>query len=273
VWLKTLGGLKDELKVRPDHPYASPLLVVIGHVVRWTRISNWFEVLPRVWYTGTNPDHYLKPARLVHQPLIAIRPLEDSSEVDRALTALGTYRWVVFTSRYTIDAVFQRMGALGLDSRAFAGVKVAAVGRATARDLAARGLKADLVPDLESSEGLVAAFARESWLDADNRVLLPCSDLALPVIHRGLSDLGARVDKVVAYRNVPVETPPPGIDLELLDEVVLTSPSTARAFARWFPFPPQRLVLVPMGAQTVKALNELFPSRQLGPSLLEPGDR
>ena len=270
VWLKTLGGLKDELKVQPDHPYGSPLLVIIGKVVRWTRISNWFEILPRVWYTGTNPDHYLRPARLVHQPLITIEPLEDASGLDNALGALATYRWVIFTSRYTVDAVFQRLEALGLDARSLAGVKVAAVGKATARDLASHGLKADLVPNLESSEGLVSTFDHGALITPEDKVLLPCSDLALPVIHRGLTALGARVDKVVAYRNVPIETPPPGIDLERLDEVVLTSPSTARAFARWFPSPPDRLLLVPMGGQTVKALNELFPGRRLGESLLEP---
>jgi uroporphyrinogen III methyltransferase/synthase len=273
VWLKTLGGIKDELKLKPDHPYASPLLVIVGKVVRWTRISNWFEVLPRVWYTGTNPDHFLRPTRLVHRPLIAIEPINDTAELDSALVALRSYQWVVFTSRYTVDAVFQRLQARGFDTRAFAGVRVAAVGRATARELEARGLKADLIPEPESSEGLVAAFAQGPRIALGDRVFLPCSDLALPVIHRGLTALGARVDKVVAYRNVPVEVCPPGIDLEQLDEVVLTSPSTARTFARFFPSPPERLVLVPMGGQTVKALNELFPGRRLGEPLLEPGDR
>src|SRR5208282_5243186 len=36
VWLKTLEGLKDELEAFPDHPYASPLLIFIGPVVRST---------------------------------------------------------------------------------------------------------------------------------------------------------------------------------------------------------------------------------------------
>ena len=62
---------------------------------------------------------------------------------------------------------------------------------------------------------------------------------------------------------------PPGIDLTTLDEVVLTSPTTARAFAKFFPDPPFTLELVPMGAQTVKALTELFPGRKLGEPLLD----
>jgi len=268
VWLKTLGGLKDELKIQPDHPYASPLLVIVGPVVRWTRLANWFEILPRVWYTGTNPDHYLKPARLTHKPLIAIEPLDDTKELDAALARLRDYRWVVFTSRYTVAAVFDRLAARNLDARSFAGVKVAAVGKATARELAQRGLRADLVPELESSDGLVSAFSNGPRVAVDERVLLPCSELALPVIPRGLTALGAKVDRVVAYRNVPVETKP-DVDLGLLDEVVLTSPSTARAFVQWFPSPPERLVLVPMGGQTVKALHELFPGRALGESLLD----
>jgi len=273
VWLKTLGGLDAELRSQADHPYASPLLTIIGPGARASRVSNWFEAQPRVWYTGTNPDHFDRPVRLVHRPLIEIRALADPSALDEALGRLAGYQWAVFTSRYTVDAVFGRLGALGRDARAFAGLKVAAVGRATARDLAARGLRADLVPDLESSEGLVAAFSapqagRPSLVGPGERVFLPCSDLALPVISTGLAALGAQVDKVIAYRNDPVEVCPPGIDLDQLDEVVLTSPSTARAFARFFPNPPARLVLVPMGGQTVRALTELFPGRPLGASIL-----
>ncbi len=275
VWLKTLGGLRNELEDMPEHPYQSPLLVFIGPVVRSTRLANWFELLPRVWYTGTNPDHYLRAARLIHKPLIEIQPLADPVELDTRLAYLGTYRWVVFTSRYTVDAVFARVEALGLDARIFAGVKVAAVGRATAKDLSAWGLRADLVPTLESSDGLVLAFSKGT-ADATgplvfpgDRVFLPCSDQALPVIEKGLTALGVRVDKVVAYRNTAVDKVPPGIDLSKLDEVILTSPTTARAFALFFPDPPEKLILVPMGAQTVKALVELFPGRKLGQSLLE----
>ena len=275
VWLKTLGELREELVQTPEHPYASPLLVFMGAVVRSTRISNWFELLPRIWYTGTNPDHFLRPARLIHKPLIEIQPLKDPVEIDTRLAYLGTYRWVIFTSRYTVDAVFARVDALGLDARIFAGVKVAAVGHATAKDLAAWGLRADLVPSLESSDGLVLAFAKGTpelpgpLAFHGDRVFLPCSDQALPVIENGLTALGIRVDKITAYRNVAVEKVPVGLNLEDLDEVVLTSPTTARAFAKFFPQPPERLKLVPMGGQTVKALAELFPGRILGESLLE----
>ena len=275
VWLKTLGGLRDELAELAargvPHPYESPLLTVIGPVVRPTRVANWFENLPRIWYTGTNPDHFLRPARLLHRPLIEIRPLEDPSALDARLSDLQPYRWALFTSRYTVQAVFARLDALGLDARVFAGVSVAAVGRATARDLAAHGLRADLVAQPESSVGLVKAFAEDAGPLAKqgDRMFLPCSDQALPVIERGLTALGALVDKVVAYRNVPVEACPPGIDLGLLDEVILTSPSTAKAFARFFPAPPARLTLVPIGGQTTKTLNELFPGRPLGEALLE----
>ncbi len=273
VWLKTLTDLKEELaafeKRGEEHPYKSPLLTVVGTVVRPTRVANWFENLPRIWYTGTNPDHFQKPARLLHRPLIEIRPLDETSALDARLKDLKPYRWALFTSRYTVDAVFTRLDALGLDTRAFAGVKIAAVGRATARDLAAHGLRADLVADPESSVGLIKAFTDKALVSAGDPVFLPCSDQALPVIERGLTALGAAVDKVVAYRNVAVETCPPGVELELLDEVVLTSPSTAKAFSRFFPAPPERLSLVPIGAQTAKALNELFPGRLLGDALLE----
>lgn len=293
MWISTLGQLREEIGDREDHPYRSPLLVFIGPNVRLGRLANWYQTLPLVWYTGTNPDHFTKKVRLIHQPLIRISPLSDWTAADAGLRALPQYDWAIFTSRYTVDFVFDRLTELGLDTRLFAGVRVAAVGQATARELAKRGLRADLVPVVESSEGLVRAFREgaggqtsrgdqqttpaESPIPtssplANQRIFLPCSDKALPVIQAGLTELGAQVDRVIVYQNVPVETAP-DIPLEDLDEVVLTSPSTARAFAGFFPVLPARLTLTPMGAQTRRALLELFPGRPLGPALLNPDEK
>jgi len=65
-------------------------------------------------------------------------------------------------------------------ARAFAGVKVAAVGDQTARALRAFGIMPDLVPEGEqSAEGLADAWpAYDDVLDPINRVLLPRADIA-----------------------------------------------------------------------------------------------
>ena len=51
------------------------------------------------------------------------------------------------------------MAAAGLDARALAGARVAAIGPGTARALRERGVLADIVPEQFVAEGLVAALA------------------------------------------------------------------------------------------------------------------
>jgi uroporphyrinogen-III synthase len=80
-------------------------------------------------------------------------------------------------------------------------VSIAAVGQATAQVLIQRGWRVDLVPDEPNAAGLVAAF--ESHLTANTtpvRVLFPASSRALPTIAAGLTQLGAKVVQVEAYR-------------------------------------------------------------------------
>ena len=81
------------------------------------------------------------------------------------------------------------------------GVRVAAVGQATAQVLRQRGWRVDLVPDQAEAGALVSALAPE--LQAGTRVLYPASSRALPTIAKGLAQLGAEVTQVEAYRTEP----------------------------------------------------------------------
>ena len=72
---------------------------------------------------------------------------------------------------------------------------------ATAQVLRSRGWPVDLVPDEGNAGALIAAFA-EQWSEKDRgvRILYPASSRALPTIAAGLSQLGAVVTQVEAYR-------------------------------------------------------------------------
>ncbi|MFN8556878.1 MAG: uroporphyrinogen-III synthase [Dehalococcoidia bacterium] len=117
----------------------------------------WFETLPlfgrRVLVTRTRQQASGLVARLralgavpLEFPAIACAPLDDSAPIDAALATVPSHDWVVFTSQNGVTAVFDRLDALGRDARAFAGVRLGAIGPATALSLAERGLRADLVP-------------------------------------------------------------------------------------------------------------------------------
>jgi uroporphyrinogen-III synthase len=133
-------------------------------------------------------------------PLIAIEPLGDDP-ID-----LDGYDWLVVTSVNAARELKRR--GRGRPAR------VAAIGRATAEALGG----ADLVPDVSTQEGLVAALPRPA-----GRVLFAAAEAARRLI---VEELDA--DFVPLYRTR--ELRPAG--LPAADLTVLASPSAARAFAR-----------------------------------------
>ena len=92
----------------------------------------------------------------------------DSGALEAALGAVGSFGWIVFASRRAVAAVLERLPA------APAGVRIAAIGRATAQVLRQRGWPVDLTPDEASAGALVAAFAaRRTEADQGTRSSIP----------------------------------------------------------------------------------------------------
>jgi uroporphyrinogen III methyltransferase/synthase len=120
----------------------------------------------------------------------------DPGPLSAALANPRAFDWIVFASRHAVAAVLERLPA------APPGLRVAAVGKATAQVLRRRGWPVDLVPEESSAAGLVAEFVVR-WSAGDQnqgrRVLYPASSRALPTIAAGLKNLGAVVTQVEAY--------------------------------------------------------------------------
>jgi uroporphyrinogen-III synthase len=117
----------------------------------------------------------------------------NNSDLEAALARIDEFDWIVFASRQAAPPVLERLAAQPPN------LKVAAVGQATAQVLRQRGWRVDLVPDDPNAGALVSAF--ESLAIAQGlRVLFPASSRALPTIAKGLSQLGAQVTQVEAYR-------------------------------------------------------------------------
>ena len=125
----------------------------------------------------------------VEVPTIAVEPPRTPTQMERAIKGLvtGRYEWIVFTSTNAVRAVREKFEEFGLDARAFAGVKIACVGEATADAVRAFGITPELVPSGEqSSEGLLADFPPyDDVLDPIDRVLLPRADIATETLAAG----------------------------------------------------------------------------------------
>ncbi len=175
-------------------------------------------------------------ASVIELPVITVADAPDGGEaLLRHAGRVDAYDWVLFTSA---NAVERFMAALP-DARRLAGVRVAAVGAATAAALRIHHVVADLVPGEETAEGLVAALGRQvAHGQRPPTALFPRADDARPVLVPGLRSLGWDVTEVVAYRTVAAVSPGAahGDEAAVLrraaaaDVVTFTSPSTVARF-------------------------------------------
>jgi uroporphyrinogen III methyltransferase/synthase len=204
----TLADLADRVERAGMKP---PATVIIGEVVRLHEKLNWFERLPlfgtRIAITRAPSQAPELRSRLeslgadvVDLPVISIQPPADPAPLDAAIAHLAKYDWIVFTSANGVRFFLDRLDRSAHDLRSL-GARLCAIGPATRRAVEDLHLKVDLMPDQYMAEALVAAFAERDV--RGRRILLPRAALARDVIPVELARLGAKVDVVEAYRNVP----------------------------------------------------------------------
>ena len=233
----TLASAVEAGRLRP------PVTVVVGEVVRLRDAMVWLERRPlfgrRVFVTRTRQQAGILSAALAEAgaeviECPAIRLVEPPSwePVDAALARLETYDWLVLTSVNGVDRFFDRLDASGRDVRALHRVRIAAIGPETARALARRHLRADVVPAEFRAEGLLASLEGDDV--RGKRFLLPRAAGARAILPDALRAAGGEVDEVITYAtSVPedsvallrdaLETGPP-------DVLTFTSSSTVTSF-------------------------------------------
>jgi uroporphyrinogen III methyltransferase / synthase len=160
-------------------------------------------------------------------PTIDIQPLADTTALDRALSRLGCYHWLVLTSANAVDVVLERLSALGIPQLP-AGLKVAAVGPKTAARLSTGGIQPDHVPDEYLGEAILPGLGDL----AGHWVLLPTADIAHDTLPRAIQAADGIAHVITAYRTLPAEPDPQGLAAirDGLDWITFTSGSTARNF-------------------------------------------
>jgi uroporphyrinogen III methyltransferase/synthase len=223
--------LRATLSTIADAGVRSPSAVVVGDVAALDLA--WFERRPlfgrsvvvtraREQASELRVKLELLGAEVVELPSIAIEP------IDFVVPDLSDYEWIVFTSANGVTAFFDRgLVASGLDARALAGVRIAAIGPGTATALGQHGLRPDLVPERFVAESLLDAFPAPS--ESGARVLLARAEQARDVLPVGLEKRGHRVDVLPVYRTV--QAVPDASALERVrrgdvDAITFTSSST-----------------------------------------------
>ena len=179
-----------EIPAIPTKAKESPLA---GKHVVITRATHQADELAKLLRArGAEPLNY---------PCIAIAPPEDTTALDSAVQAAtaGKFEWLVLTSANTVQSLAERLAALGLGASALAGLKVAAVGTATAA--AAQHILSLTVSTLPE-EFRAEALAKAIDFTPGTPILLPQADVATPDLAQALAERGTRVHTVIAYRTV-----------------------------------------------------------------------
>lgn len=140
-----------------------------------------------------------KGAEVLAIPAIEIAPPDSYTYLDEALENHSKYAWLILTSVNGVAVLAQRLRKLALPPHTLHHMKIAAIGPATARALAAEGLPVQVVPPEYVAESLVEALRDHV---AGQQVLLIRARVARDVIPIGLRSAGAAVDVVEAYQTV-----------------------------------------------------------------------
>jgi uroporphyrinogen III methyltransferase/synthase len=252
---RTLTGTLADIAARAEQAqFKPPAVIVIGKVVGLRERLNWFETKPlfgrRVVVTRTREQASELSRRLqelgaeaLEIPTIKILPPKSEKVLCEAVEGIGEYDWLVFTSPNGVECFFRVFFEVYDDIREIGGVKIAAIGPATAAKVKAFHLQVDLQPKEFVAEEIVKAFQKEHDV-GNQRFLLPRADIARDALREGLEGLGAIVDNVECYRTAPETADESGNLARLLaegaDVITFTSSSTVESFCNLTDLPALR---------------------------------
>jgi uroporphyrinogen III methyltransferase/synthase len=234
----TLATVADLVEKRG---FTAPAVTIVGEVVKLRRELNWFEALPlfgqRVVVTRTRKQASALTRRLAQLgadvleiPTIRIVPAAlGEMERDKFAAFSRHFDWVIFTSPNAVELFFAEYFKEKSDLRDLGPVKIAAVGPATAQKLNDLHLRADLRPDIYTTEKLAECFSKDAV--ARVRFCLPHGRLADPLLGNFLREKGGIVEEWTLYDTEPEREDPAGARARYLREgahwITFTSSSTA----------------------------------------------
>jgi uroporphyrinogen III methyltransferase/synthase len=262
--LAQIAAVAEEASIKP------PALTIVGPVAALRDRLAWLEQAPlfgrtvavtraRSQASGLAGRLEQLGAEVVEVPAIRIEP--DVERVREAVEQL-TSGWcdiLCLTSPNSAELVMEELDREGLDARALAGIRIAAIGPGTAAALQDWGIRADVVPERSIAESLLKELLAHG---VDGRhVLIPRAAVARDVLPRGLEDAGAEVRLVPVYRTVHERLSEAELErLAHADYVTFTSSSTVRFLLEAiggganFPAPARIVSIGPVTSATAREL-------------------
>jgi uroporphyrinogen III methyltransferase/synthase len=264
------GTVSDIAQKAVANGFNAPAVAVFGDVVSLRDTLNWYEKRPllgkRIVVTRTRKQasalsNKLRSlgAHIIELPTIRIEPPINLREFAELVQDAHIYDWIVFTSANGVDAFFDIFFKLYDDAREIGGVRIAAIGPATAQRVKDFHLHVDLQPEEFVAEAVVRAFKKQGSVE-NERILVVRAEKARDVLPKELSAAGAIVDEGFAYRTVPETRDISGAQKQLAeagaDLITFTSSSTVENFlALGLPWP-KGMHIASIGPITSKTIRD-----------------
>ena len=206
----TIATIADEV-AKTD--FKAPAVTIIGGVSTLRDSLNWFENRPlfgqRVVVTRTRSQASMLSGQLkdlgadvLEIPTIKIVPPGSNEPIIEAVTGIGSYDWIIFTSPNGVEQFFDYFFKAFRDIRDLGSIRFAAVGPATAKKLTQFHLNIDLIPEIYTAEATAKALL--DYQNVENiSVLLARAEEANSELPRMLEEQGAIVDDIAFYKTVP----------------------------------------------------------------------
>lgn len=238
--LATIARRVAEQGIKP------PAMIIIGPVVRDSPVYSWYESKPlfgkRVVVTRTRRQASKLVRKLtglgadvMELPMIRVRPAVDEEVKREVFSGLGSYDWIVFTSRNGVRYFFDLLLEEHRDLRSLGFARIAAVGPSTAREVEKCHLAVDLVPEKHTGSDLAEALIETGSME-NAKILMVKGNLGGADLIKRLEEVWAMVDRFEVYKTEPTDLSLHPVAKRFREmgahAITFTSSSTVKSFVR-----------------------------------------
>lgn len=238
---RTVIGTLETLKETIDiNEVKSPSIIIVGEVVELHNHLNWFGNLPLngkkivITRPKEQADNLVNSVEelggeAIQIPTIKVLPIEDFNILDKEISYLNKYNWIVFTSVYGVKIFFDRIKCKRIDIRKLFNIKIAAIGKRTELELNKFLINADYIPTKYTTKALIEGLKNEVK-NGDN-ILFPKGDIANQDMINELNDSDIYCKEVIIYKTEVVKETEISLK-KFYDCITFTSPSTVEGFVK-----------------------------------------
>jgi uroporphyrinogen III methyltransferase/synthase len=209
---KTWSGTLDTIaEIAIKEKILPPALTIVGEVVNLKPHMDWFETLPlfgkAIVITRAEEQANAFSNMLLERgaepflfPVIQTVDPEDYGPLDDALSHLGQYHGLIFTSVNGVRWFVKRLHHHKKDIRELRGLRIYSIGPKTADAIRTLGIRVDVIPEQFVAESLLESLGKEQI--KGRRFLLPRAQVARETLPDQLRAAGAQIDVAPAYQTL-----------------------------------------------------------------------